>query len=204
MWGAAVKEKKRSLRTAALSQRSALSPEECLARSESIQRKALSLDGYIAASAVALYSPVQNEVLTDRIFSDALGARKQVFYPKMDRPGMLQLVEVASAGDLQIGRYEIPEPKGDRQFWQAAGKRVVFVPGVLFDTQGNRLGRGAGWYDRLLGELDGQATFVGLAYEIQLIDEVPTERWDRKVHFIITENRLIECAQTSIQPIRAP
>jgi 5-formyltetrahydrofolate cyclo-ligase len=53
------------------------------------------------------------------------------------------------------------------------------------------LGRGGGWYDRLLARLSG--IFIGLAYEFQLVKKLPAEKWDRKVHYIITENRVIDC-----------
>lgn len=204
MWGATITEKKRVLRAAALAKRSALSSEECFSRSALIQGRAISFVGYIAARGVALYSPVQNEVRTDQILQHALQVPKQVFYPKAMPQGVLQLVQIASAGDLQIGRFGIPEPVGDRQLWQAEGERIVFVPGVLFDCRGNRLGRGQGWYDRLLGELHGQAMCVGLAYDFQLAHEVPVEDWDQKVHFIVTEKRLIDCVREPIRPNRAP
>lgn len=204
MWGATVTEKKRVLRTAALSQRSALSPEECCSRSDLIQGKALCFRRYISARAVALYSPVQNEVRTERIMHHAFQAAKEVFYPRMVAQSVLQLVQIDSVADLRAGRFGIPEPLGERQFRETEGERVVFVPGAVFDCRGNRLGRGQGWYDRLLSELDGAATFVGLAYEFQLAYEVPAEEWDQRVHFIITENRLIDCAREAIRPSRAP
>jgi 5-formyltetrahydrofolate cyclo-ligase len=71
---------------------------------------------------------------------------------------------------------------------------LVFVPGVAFDAAGNRLGRGKGWYDRMLEWLDDKAGLVALAYECQVVEEVPTEAWDRKVHYIVTEKRIIECS----------
>jgi 5-formyltetrahydrofolate cyclo-ligase len=70
---------------------------------------------------------------------------------------------------------------------------IVFVPGLAFDLHGNRLGRGKGWYDRALASLGGQARFIALAFEFQIVDEVPTDSWDRKVHHIITERRIIDC-----------
>jgi 5-formyltetrahydrofolate cyclo-ligase len=69
---------------------------------------------------------------------------------------------------------------------------VVFVPGVVFDLCGNRLGRGGGWYDRILAQLN-RGVFVGLAYDFQVVEKLAAEEWDRKVHFVITENRVIDC-----------
>ena len=70
---------------------------------------------------------------------------------------------------------------------------VVFVPGVAFDCNGNRLGRGTGWYDRLLGGLDARVPRIALAYEFQLLEEVPVEPGDLPVHAIVTEKRVIAC-----------
>lgn len=71
---------------------------------------------------------------------------------------------------------------------------MVLVPGVLFDCQGNRLGRGGGWYDRTMQLIGGRGLYVGLAYELQLIDHVPTQAWDQKVDYVITESRVIDCS----------
>jgi 5-formyltetrahydrofolate cyclo-ligase len=71
----------------------------------------------------------------------------------------------------------------------------MIVPGLAFDAQGNRLGRGGGWYDRLLGATGGAAVPVALAYEFQIVDEVPVRQWDRAVNYIVTERRVIDCAR---------
>jgi len=70
---------------------------------------------------------------------------------------------------------------------------AVFVPGVAFDRAGNRLGRGTGWYDRFLAGLDACVPRIALAYEFQLLEEVPVEQGDLPVHTVVTENRVIAC-----------
>ena len=69
----------------------------------------------------------------------------------------------------------------------------MFVPGVAFDCAGNRLGRGAGWYDRLLANLGSKKFAIGLAYEFQIVDAVPAQPWDCRVNLILTEKRAIDC-----------
>ncbi|HEU4344724.1 MAG TPA: 5-formyltetrahydrofolate cyclo-ligase [Candidatus Binatia bacterium] len=196
-------EKKRALRAAALSQRGSLSEVEVLSRSHLIQGRALHFPRYLSSSAVALYCPIQNEIATDQILNHALIKSKKVFYPRTGSPSGLELIQIDSVADLQAGRFGIPEPTGNRRLSDAdAQDLIVFVPGVGFDLRGNRLGRGYGGYDRLLAGIGPKAAAVGLAYEFQLVDEMPAEEWDQKVHFIITEDRVIDCGGESLQPRR--
>ena len=67
------------------------------------------------------------------------------------------------------------------------------APAVAVDLRGNRLGRGKAWYDRLIQELNGRTTVAALAYEFQIVDEVPSDEWDQQVDYVITERRVIDC-----------
>jgi 5-formyltetrahydrofolate cyclo-ligase len=147
---------------------------------------------------VVLYSSIQNEVSTEIILEYSLRRGHKVFYPKLGSDDTVDLVQVLSTDELGAGRLGILEPTGAEFLAETDYKGlVVFVPGVAFDTQGNRLGRGKGWYDRLLARLGCEPIFVALAYEFQVVERVPTEAWDRKVNCIITEERLINCGETS-------
>jgi len=116
-----------------------------------------------------------------------------VFYPKLGN-AIGCFVKIESAKDLLPGRYGVLEPGGSCCLSEGDHRGlVVFVPAVLLDTWGNRLGRGGGWYDRTLSTLGEQVIRIALAYEFQLIDEVPTEKWDCPVDFIMTEERGIRC-----------
>ena len=199
MWVAPKEEKKRALRNATLPRRNSLSKSERFLWSRLIQAKALQLPPYLASSSVLLYSPVQNEVCTDDILEHSLSQGRKVFYPKLRSGYSVDLIQVLSLVEMRAGRFGILEPTGSTLLAETdrAGL-VVFVPGVAFDPRGNRLGRGKGWYDRLLERL-GDAMFVALAYEFQIIEEVPTESWDQKVHYIVTEDRVIDCEESSAQ-----
>ena len=187
-------EKKQSLRASALRRRDSLAASEFGLWSRLIQERALRFSPYLFSSSVALYSPIGNEVATEQIRDDALKSHKKLFYPKLGDGENLALIRVESAGELKPGRYGIPEPIGEKAMAKEdQGRLVVFVPGLAFDSQGNRLGRGKGWYDRVLKLLGDGPTFVALAYELQIVEQVPAEEWDRKVHHIITERRIIDC-----------
>ena len=198
-----MRESKNSLRAVALAQRGLLSKAESVSRSRFIQTQALQFPPYLMRRSVALYSPIQNEVETADIREHALVQGKRVFYPRCTPENVLELVEIGSVTELGMGRFGIPEPTGDsRPSPQDQEEMVVFVPGVAFDVRGNRLGRGTGWYDRLIKNLGG-ATFIALAYDFQIVDEVPAEQWDERVHYLITERRIIDCGSRPAQSSQA-
>ncbi len=198
---AVLEDSRQSLRDAALARRRTLASADCFSWSRLIQLTALELVEYRSARAVALYSPVQNEVDTAVILSDALKLGKRVFYPKLGLAGISGFARISSPAQLVAGRYGILEPEGTDALAPADGDSlIVFIPGLLFDPHGNRLGRGGGWYDRVLNGLGNRGFFVGLAYEFQLVDDLPAESWDQRVHFIITEKNRIDCGRAPIRP----
>ena len=194
MHGAVTDESRGALRNAALSRRDSLAPADCFSWSGLIQAQALALPQYLVSRSVALYTPVQNEVHTNKILEHALTNGRNIYYPKMGEMDESGLYRIASPADLAIGRFGIAEPDGAYPLSEMDRENlIVFVPGLVFDRCGNRLGRGGGWYDRLLARLNDQGVIVGLAYEFQVVEKLAAEKWDRKVHFVITEKRVIDC-----------
>lgn len=189
---------KNRLRAIALSRRRSLSKSDFLFQSRSIQDRVLGFEPYLSSPSVVLYSPIQNEVATERIRDHALSEGKRLFYPRSSHAHCVELIQIHSPEDLRAGRFGILEPVGDRCLTDF-GELAAFVPGVAFDLEGNRLGRGRGWYDRMIEKLDNRGLLVGLAYEFQLVEKVPTDAWDQKVHFIITERRVVSCGNAPLQ-----
>lgn len=95
----------------------------------------------------------------------------------------LELRVYTGPEDLATGSYSIEEPTGEL-FTDYAAIDFVAVPGVAFDNAGNRLGRGKGYYDRLLPRLT--AFKAGICFPFQLVKEVPTEPFDIRMDTIIT------------------
>lgn len=185
--------KKQKLRRVALERRGSLCRSEVGSRGELIQDRVLEHPAYHSSTTIALYSPIGNEVPTHRICDHALASGRGVFYPKQGE-GIESLVQIESERDLLPGRYGTFEPKGSRCVSEEdVHGLIVFVPAVLLDQMGNRLGRGGGWYDRVLTSLGERVIRIALAYEFQLIEEVPTDEWDCAVDFVITEERVIQC-----------
>jgi len=189
-----LEESKSDLRRVLLTRRKTCAAADCRAWSRLIQSQALRLPSYWAAQAVALYSPIDNEVDTTAIAADALEKGKRLFYPKISDDNEPVFLQTMPGQALRSGRFGVLEPSGGTPIPGAAlEKTVVFVPGVAFDRRGHRIGRGGGWYDRLLGQLARDAFVVGLAFDFQLVEELAADPWDQRVHCIITEKRVIDC-----------
>jgi len=185
---------KQILRARAFHIRDCLALSEIAPKSLLIQHRALRFSPYLHSRAVALYSQSGNEVATEDIREHALKTGKKLFYPKLGKGTELRLVQLEEPDSMKPGRFGILEPPGDGVLTKDDGEGlVVFVPGLAFDLCGNRIGRGKGWYDRLLTALGSQVRCIALAFECQMVDKIPADRWDRKVHHIITERRVIDC-----------
>lgn len=96
---------------------------------------------------------------------------------------VLELRLYTGPNDLAIGPYGIAEPIG-KPFTDYAAIELVVVPGVAFDTEGHRLGRGKGYYDKLLPLI--AAPKIGICFPFQLIEEVPAEPFDICMDAVIT------------------
>jgi 5,10-methenyltetrahydrofolate synthetase len=198
MQSAVTEETRDRLRSAGLSRRDALSPASCVSWSRLIQTKTIELPQYRAASSVSLYCAVGKEVETRAIMAHAFRHGKKVFCPKFSQAGSAFFVQLNSDAGLIEGGFGVPEPAGeDRLSAPDCENLIVIVPGVLFDGLGNRLGRGGGWYDRALLWLGNRGVFVGLAYDCQVVDRLPAQIWDQKVHYVITESKVIDCGVAS-------
>jgi 5-formyltetrahydrofolate cyclo-ligase len=199
-------DKKKYLRTTLGECRASLAPRFTKSRSVTIQRRLLATDCYRDASAVVLYSPIQNEVATDLVAADAITSGKELFFPclRRDRKTMA-VARVHDLSELVAGAFGIREPatkSASAPPHELAGAMVV-VPGLAFGAQGQRLGRGGGHYDRFLAALPREAITVGLAYSFQLLDGIPQESFDRRLQYIITESALIRVAEPQVQPLAA-
>lgn len=176
---------KRSIRSDLLARRKHLAAETCLSHSLQIQQRLLQSIEFQSASAIALYSPVLNEVFTEQLFRAARNAGKLIAYPRV-RGADLEFVQVAEASALAPGSFGVLEPTGD-QLLSPGALDMVVVPGVGFDRRGGRLGYGKGFYDRGLHCSQRPGCLVGLCFELQLLERLPAESHDVHMDIIITE-----------------
>ncbi|HET6464357.1 MAG TPA: 5-formyltetrahydrofolate cyclo-ligase, partial [Nitrospiria bacterium] len=129
------------------------------------------------------------------MIAHALSLGKRVTVPKMEPASKrLLLSELKDpTRELSPGPIGIPEPKPEAIRPVEVDRMDLFiVPGIAFDQRGNRLGQGAGYYDRLLTPVAERIPIIGLAFEIQVVERVPTGDHDIRVNWIVTEKRVIE------------
>lgn len=145
------------------------------------------MDIWKGASAVLLYASLPGEVPTDGLIASAVGEGKNVVLPLVDG-NMLRLKRL-DLDKLVPGYMGIMEPSADSDDVDPYEIELAIVPGVAFDRQLRRLGRGKGFYDRTLPLLG--CSKVGLAFDWQIVDEVPSDPWDVPLDAVVTPSGCI-------------
>lgn len=184
---------KELLRSRAVTARDELGEDERKVKSALITGLAWSVPELVAASTVMMYASAKSEVDTWNLIFSSLKAGKRIGLPVTDGPKIMA-VEFKPDIKLVSGRFGIPEPDPRKsQIVQEDDLDLVIVPGVAFDRQGNRLGYGAGYYDRFLKGLKHRPLLIALAFDVQIMDEIPAEDHDVPLDLIVTESEIIDC-----------
>ena len=159
------------------------------ATSARVAKNLLLLEAFQSAKTVALYMGIDGEVDLDGLFPICrkLGKRTciPVFNAETKRYEMAQIMEDTPC---HTGRYGIREPISPTLVTMDEID-LIAVPGIAFDPNGNRLGRGGGYYDRLLEGFRGYA--AGVAFDFQILPKIPADAHDQPVECIATETRIL-------------
>ena len=140
---------------------------------------------FIASQTILLYYSLGDEVQT-HAFVEKWHTTKKVLLPVVVGDE-LELRHYTGKACLREGAFHIEEPTGEA-FTEFHQIELAIIPGVSFDRQGNRLGRGKGYYDKLLPKLSSYN--IGICYQFQTREEIPSEPFDRKMDEVWTENGL--------------
>ena len=177
---------KQRMRELLIQKRRMLSAEERTAQSELILSQLEKMTVFREAKTVLLYYPKNNEVDVLPLFK-RYKRDKVLLLPVTHRNGMT--ANPYEGNDkMHRGKVGIPEPTTPPF---EGNIDVIIVPAVAFDKEGNRLGRGGGYYDRFLKK-QTHATIIGVGYDFQLVDEVPVRKHDQKMHRIILPSQTIQ------------
>lgn len=145
---------------------------------------------FMMAENILMYHSLPDELSTHRFIEKWCG-RKHFYLPRVN--GVNLEILPYDRSSLRYGAFHIEEPQGDDTA-DISDIELVIVPGVAYDRKGNRVGRGKGYYDRLLESTS--ATKIGVAYDFQLVDAIEAEPHDVKVDFIITDKNVITIKST--------
>lgn len=173
---------KKELRAHIRAQKRAMSPEQIREKSEKLAQMLYATHQYQAASVIYGYLPYNQEVLTTPMLEQALQDGKKVAVPKVygDTMRFVYLEDLSCVAEGYAG---IPEPIADEPV-AFDTKALVLMPGLAFDSKGNRMGYGGGFYDKFLAEEPEHPT-VALCYDFQMVDEIPTEEYDIPVDCVL-------------------
>ncbi len=177
---------KKKLRNKCRQARQNLSVQQIQNSSHIIAEKLFTSPSFIQAKNIASYMPIDNEVDTQVIHEHCWQQNKSVLLPVVTAKHEMAFVEHLQSEALIKNQYDIPEP-------QMTSKNTVsndqidcmLIPLVGFDSEGNRLGFGGGFYDHYLQ--NHKPICIGLAFEVQRINSLEKEKWDIPMDIIITD-----------------
>jgi 5-formyltetrahydrofolate cyclo-ligase len=187
---------KKILRKHYIEKRNNLSNLEVERISHDIAMNLFQLDIYKNSSFIMTYVDFNKEVRTEEIIRHSIDIGKRIGIPITIKEERKLIISELKDFDeeLEISTYNILAPKNE--FIRIVHPSIidlVLVPGAIFDRNGYRIGYGGGYYDRFLPSLNKKTTTIGLAYDLQLIDNVPRGCYDLPVDFILTEKEFINC-----------
>jgi len=189
-----VSEAKRALRTRMREVRGTVGEAEREALAKTLAASLLgelAADATVRLSAMALYAAKDDEAPVDSLVELAADGGF-IAYPRVATKSTLAFHLVSGPSDLEPAAFGLREPRPDAPEVLPGALKLIIIPGLAFDRAGCRLGWGGGYYDdALLHHPD--ALRIGVAYQKQIIDRVPTEAWDVPVDRIITEEGVIQC-----------
>lgn len=164
------------------------------------RRRASSLAGnllrksraWTEARSVLFYSAMAGEIDLSELLEDGLQSGKAIALPRFNpETGVYEAFQISDrAADCSPGKFGISEPTSRCAPFPLMQLDLALVPGVAFDATGHRLGRGQGFYDRLLAEIDGVK--CGVAFDQQIVNGIPREEHDVRMNCILTPTRWLE------------
>lgn len=188
---------KNLLRQEILTKRSLLTQEKIQEYSNKIQNTLYKMDEYKNAKRIMCFVSNGSEVDTHPLIDRAILDGKSIVVPiTVSKTKELLVSDLFSLSELEVGFYNIEVPK--EEFLRLVDPEtidLVLVPGVALGKDGYRVGYGGGYYDRFLAKLDSSVPKIALGFDLQVVDQVPTEHFDIPVDLILTEKGIIDCSK---------
>ena len=185
-------QEKKILRKQISSVKKLIPLEEKIRRSYAVMERLLEHPEYKKSKKILFYWSMDDEVFTKQTVIQAYNEGKEVYLPVVEGDNLrIRLFEGAAA--MVAGEsFAIPEPSNDSPEASIDDMDLAVVPGVAFDAQCSRMGRGKGYYDRLLSAAtkEGRPYTIGVCFDFQLVPKVPVEECDKPLDCVISETAL--------------
>ena len=190
-----LQEEKPRLRREMLVKRRSLSTKDVDTWSNQIADHLCSWPKYLASKTVMLYLAMPDEPHTELIIQDALRRGKRVCVPLLgEKYGEMTAAAITSLDELVTGKLGLKMPDPDKaETILPAAIDLVVVPAVAFDRAGNRLGMGAGYYDRFLIK-NPNCLSLGMTWTCQLATGLPCEDHDIRMQYLLTQDGFLTCS----------
>ena len=180
---------KKEIRKYITDRKNAMTEDEKVSKSLRIQELLFESPEYAAAENVFVYVSYNQEVITDGIIQQSIRDGKSVFVPRINNDNIMEFYRIISMeDDLKPGKFGIYEPVGDCR--DDSRKGLMVMPGLAFDRDFHRIGYGGGYYDRYLA-CENCMVKAAVAFEFQILEEVPHDEFDISPDMIITENHIL-------------
>lgn len=171
--------------------RAELDTSQLEAAADSLAGRILALSEYQQAQRVATYFAVNGEIGLKPVIDHALAQGKQVYLPNLDQQA-LRFSPYFHTQKMRINKFRLPEPDVDDSEMLAPDELdLVLAPLVVFDANRNRIGMGGGFYDRSFAFRKNPGSInpvlIGVAHELQKVDQIVPEEWDVQLDMIITD-----------------
>lgn len=176
---------KKEIRQRIKNLRTMLSEQERMAAADQVFSRLEQTAAFLLSDNILLYHSLPDELST-HAFLKKWASKKNFFLPRVN--GVNLEILPYDETRLELGSFHIEEPSGDN-IVDPEEIELIVVPAVAYDRKGNRLGRGKGFYDRLLAS--SPAAKIGVGYEFQLLESLPVETHDVPMDMVITQNTVI-------------
>jgi len=172
-----------------------LDQEERIEKSFNIMQLLFKLKEFKQAKTIAFFVGLKEEVETKPMIEEALIKGKRIVLPITDfKKHELIFAEINNLNELIESKYGLLEPLIEKKI-KLNEIDLFIVPGIAFDLSGSRIGKGKGFYDKILKQVNKSIPIIALAFEFQVLKEIPIEEHDIKVNLIVTEKRVIKCKE---------
>lgn len=189
-----IRERKRELRDNIRKMLNELSDKEKQAKTRKIEEQLFGFANFMESKVSLLYADDTSGLTPRKILERCLEQNKIVVLPAFDKEKFrTELMKVDDLdADMKQGARGFPEPD-EKQCKKVPVDRldIAIIPGLAFDEKGSRIGSGEGYYDRFIPQLSATTRKVALAFEEQIVQQVPMQSHDKHVDIVITDERII-------------